>query len=71
MGDMAEELRCATTADVAFSIERVKSTARTYFSHDRGMGPEAVGVRRPRPERSRRLFRVPTRAGTRAGLTRV
>jgi len=45
--------------------ERVEFESRVA-----GMGPEAVGVRRPRPERSRRLFRVPTRAGRRPELTK-
>ena len=37
--------------------ERVEFESRVA-----GMGPEAIGVVRPRPERPRRLFDVPTRA---------
>ena len=40
-----------------------------FESRVAGMGPEAVEVRRPRPER--RLFRVRTGAERRAALTRV
>jgi CspA family cold shock protein len=39
--------------------ERVEFESRVA-----GMGPEAIDVLRPRPERPRRLFSVPTRART-------